>query len=169
MDKPSLTAIPAHPIHAALEKLHLLVRDLLAGVESPEATRMRRATARALVTVEVAAAGLRRDHHLKVAMEALVSTRAGFRLLFLEGKVAAETVDEARRRINRILTALDGLNAAEGDWSKVELPALEDAPKDLAQDPTIKGLRRVVARAAAVARAVRERERRSSAGSQKES
>src|SRR3954468_3878655 len=91
-----------HPIHTSLIEFHLLTKNWLAGIGSSEISRMRRATARAVGAVEVASAGFRRAHHLRLAQESLRWMRSGFGLLFLEKVISPEVFDEARRRLDQI-------------------------------------------------------------------
>lgn len=142
MEKPNLTTNADHPIHQALEDLHGLVRKWLAPLRSADASRMRRATARAMGAVRIAATGSRRFHHLKLAWDSLLWTENGFKVLFGDGVVTDKTFDKARRHLHRILICLERLMAAEDvSWSAVELPAIEKRPKNLAEEPTIKRLR----------------------------
>lgn len=160
MNKLDLTTNANHPIHHALNELHVLTQTWLNGVRSPSVAKARRWTARALGAVQVASTGRRCDHFLGAASESLLLTKGGFCALFLEGRISEETFDQARRYIDRVLIALERLKTVQvGDWSTVELPALETPPQNLAEDPTIKPLRRILARMAKVARMVRERKK----------
>jgi hypothetical protein len=163
MKKPNLISNLDHPIHDALEKLHATMLALLSGVRSPHASRARRATARAIIAVEMAETGQRRSHDLWVAIDSLIAAHGCVRVLFVERKVSAEIVDEARRHLDRVLTALARLDAAGDHWPTFELSPLANPPKDLPADPIIKRLRAAVTHANAVLHVVRERELRAAA------
>jgi len=105
---------------------------------------MRRATARAMGAVRIAATGSRRFHHLRLAWDSLLWTQNGFDVLLGDGQISDKTFDKARRHLHRILICLEQLMAAEDlDWSTVELPAIEKPPQNLVEDPDIKRWRRV--------------------------
>jgi hypothetical protein len=144
MKKPTLAANASHPIHQALVDLHGLVRKWLAPLESADASRMRRATARAMGAVRIAATGSRRFHHLRLAWESLLWVQNGFDVLLGDAQVSDKTFDKARRHLHRVLVCLERLMATDEDsWSTVELPAIEKRPENLAEEPTIKRLRRL--------------------------
>jgi hypothetical protein len=155
----NLTANASHPIHHALSELHLFVTKGFGQAPSTEAARLIRATIRARGAVKIAGAGVRRGHHLGVAIESLLWAQNGFEVLLLNGKIEHEMFDEARRRLDQVLQGLERLSgAADGSWSTVELPKLEAPSTDLAEDATIKPLRLLVARVTELVLGLRNRE-----------
>lgn len=162
MKKPNHTANTNHPIHHALEDLHLSVVQWLAGVDSSEVSGMLRSTRRACRAVEMAATGTRQKHYVRMALEKLRWTRTGFRMLSVEGLIAEATLLEARAHLNRMIHAIEQLNEAEeGNWSTVELPPIEAPPADPGDDALIKRIRRLRKRFANPVRPVVERDEQS--------
>jgi hypothetical protein len=148
-----------HPIQTAITDLRGLARMWLEEVASPDVAKIRRATARASDSLEIAADGCRRVHHLRVARECMLLTRSCFKRLFLDGRISSEKLDEARRRLAQALTCIARLRAVgDQSWSTVEMPAIEEPPVNLDDEPTLKSLRLQITHIAAVVQEVRERE-----------
>lgn len=159
MKKLNLTANVSHPIHHALSELHVFVAQGPAGIPTTVAARLVRATIRARGAIKIAGSGVRRGHHLGMAVESLTWTQNAFEVLLLDRKITPELFDEARRRLDQVLQGIELLSGAgEGNWSTVELPALADPHADLAEDATIKPLRLLVARVTELVRALRKHE-----------
>jgi len=162
MKKPNHTANTNHPIHHALEDLHLSVVEWLAGVQSSEVAGMLRSTRRACRAVDMAATGTRPKHYFRMALEKLRWTRTGFKILSVEGLISEATLLEARAHLNRMIHTVEELSeAAEGNWSTVELPPIETPPTDPGDDPVIKRIRRLRKRFANAVRSVVERDEQS--------
>jgi hypothetical protein len=162
MKKPNHAANTNHPIHHALEDLHLSVIQWLHGVRSSEVAGMLRSTRRACRAVEMAATGTRRKHYVQMALEKLRWTRTGFRILLVEGLISESTCLEARAHLSRMILAVEQLGEAEdGNWSTVELPPLEVLPTDSGDDALIKRVRRLRKRFANAVRPAAERDERS--------
>jgi hypothetical protein len=165
MKKLNLTANVSHPIHQALSELHVLVSQARAEFPSTVAERLLRATMRARGAVKIAGSGVRRGHHLGMAVESLTWTQNTFEVLLFDGKITPELFDEVRRRLDQVLQGIELLSGAgDGNWSTVALPALAAPPAELAEEPTIKPLRLLVARVAELLLALRKREQQPAPG-----
>jgi hypothetical protein len=160
MKKLNLTTNASHPIHHALSELHVLVAKGLAQVPSTEAARAIRATFRARGALKIAGSGVRCGHHLGMAVESLIWTQNAFEVLLLDDRITPELFDEARRRLDQILQGIERLSGvSDGNWSTVELPSLADPPTDLAEAPTLKPLRLLVARVTELVLGLSKRDR----------
>ena len=161
MKKVNVTANVAHPIHHLLDELNMSVFQWLVGVRSTEVPKMLRAMTRAMGSVRIAGTGRRQEHHIGNAVESLMWTETGFRVLFQRGLIAADIFDLARRHIDRALKAIEMLGATDSDnWSTVELPPLQKRPDELAESANIRPLILMRARITDEIRALRVREPR---------
>jgi hypothetical protein len=161
MEKQNLSTEQVHPIQTAVSDLRGLALTWLKEVRSPDVAKIQRATARASDSLEIAADGCRRVHHLRVARECMLLLRSCFKRLFLDGKITPAKLDEARRRLAQALACIKRLQEiGDRSWSTVELPAIEEPPISLDDEPTLRALQLQIMRVAAVVQEVREREER---------
>jgi len=161
MENHNLPSEYVHPIQTAITDLHGLAQIWLEEVRSPDVAKIRRATARASDSIEIAADGCRRAHHLTVARECMLLTRSCFKRLFRDGKISPEKFDELRRRVAQVLACFARLRAVgDRSWSTVELPVIEAPPVNFDEEPTLRSLQLQTMRIAAVVKEVREREER---------
>jgi hypothetical protein len=136
--------VPLPAVHGAIVELHLIIARGLAPV------RIRRATERAAIAVEHAAAGHRRRYNLQRAHEAMITTRSLMRLLYLEEMIEGGAYHHLRRRIEQILSGLEQLgDAAPERWSAIELVPIDSESSDsgsTAEDSRLQLLRARVAK-----------------------
>jgi len=159
MKKVNVTGNASHPIHQLLDQLNMSVFQWLVGVRSTEVPKMLRAMTRAMGSIRIAGTGRRQEHHIGNAVESLIWTETGFRVLFQRGQIAADIYDVARRHLDRALRALELLGATDSDnWPTIELPPLRKRPDDLAESANIKPLILMRARIEEETRALRVRE-----------
>jgi len=159
---PATPVHEVHSIHDVIIDLHFFAKGWLERVRQlrTEVARIRRATARAAGAFEVACSGERRAYHLRLVRESMRWCRSSFRLLFLEGHIAAQVYDEARRRIDQIESGLKCLDSAGDDsWSSVEPLPLAAPVTEFEKEPAFKPLRRLLARIAETTRLIQQRQK----------
>lgn len=159
---PATPVHEVHPIHDVIVDLHFFAKEWLVRVQQlkTEVARIRRATARAAGAFEVACSGDRRAYHLRLVRESMRWCRSSFRLLFLEGHIAAPVYDEARRRIDQIESGLKRLDSAGDErWPAVEPPPLAAPVTEFEKEPAFKPLRRLLARITETTRLIQQRQK----------
>lgn len=160
MKKVNVTINASHPIHQLLDELNLSLIEWIDGVVSTEVPKMFRAMGRAMGAIKIAGTGQRQALYVGSAVASLIWIETGFRMLFQRNLISAEIFELGTRRLNRLLKALELLSATSSEnWPNVELPPLQDPPENVAEDTTIKQIRRLKIRITEETRALQIREK----------
>lgn len=136
-NKPALSQRERSAICAAAIDLELLCARLLSHLREPKVTKIRRATERTSLAIELAATvGYRRDSNLRRIVADMATTLLLVRTLHLEGKIGSRVCDYLRRRIDQIVSGVEQMSTTRPDeWSALALPVLEPEVADPEQNP----------------------------------
>ena len=132
--EPVLSERPLPPVHERIVELRRMARTWLEALPKRHSRKVRidRATETAILSVEQAALGIREQRHLTAARTAMIRCAGNFRLLRIDEELGSLIYDEARRRIDQIVSALENMmlpKTAESNPTPV-MPELAAAPAD---------------------------------------
>src|SRR5688572_2634684 len=112
-------------VHKLVVAFHLDARKHTEHVETPRASRIRRATTNAVLALELASRGHRSTVNLRLAHEAISVCSCLFELLFLEERLESRLQDDLQRQMEVILRSLDDLARAPVEkWPEIEIASI---------------------------------------------
>jgi hypothetical protein len=147
---------PLPPVHERIVELRRSARTWLEALPKRHSRKVRidRATETAILSVEQASLGIREQRHLTAARTAMIRCAGNFRLLRIDDELGTLVYDEARRRIDQIVSALENLmTPATGEPSPTPaMPEMEPAPVDGKFSKSVTDLEALLEQADRVAR-----------------
>jgi hypothetical protein len=152
---------PLPAVHEAIMELQSFVDRFLESVpmKTCDITRISRAIERACLAIELGANSKRRKPHLNRAKDAIVLSLGLFRQLCRRQLIDGSSFALIERRISRVFAGLEQLGeSGEANWTSAPMPPEEvDRPDQQPQSsPAVAVLTRVIARASAAFRALRQ-------------
>jgi hypothetical protein len=129
---PVLSERSLPPVHARIVELRRMARTWLEPLPKRHSRKVRidKATETAILSVEQALLGIREQRHLTAARTAMIRCAGNFRLLRIDEELGSLVYDEARRRIDQIVAALENMMSPGATESSPTpaTPELEPAP-----------------------------------------
>lgn len=159
--KVPLAERPLPAVHEAIMELQSFVDRFLESVpvKTCDVTRISRAIERACLAIELGSNSERWEHHLNRAKDAIVLSLGLFRQLCRRRLIDGSSFALIERRISRVFAGLEQLGeSSKADWASVPMPPEEaDRPDEQpGASPAVAVLTRVIARASAAFRALRQ-------------